>query len=323
MARIIDWERWIGRRLRLQDLHVFFAVAKLGSMAKAAQQLGVTQPAVSKVIADLEHALDVRLLDRGRRGVEPTMYGRALLKRGNAAFDELKQGVMDIEFLADPTSGELRIGCTEAFAAVDLPPMVYAFSRRHPRVALSVIDVNPPIQEPSLLEERKCDLILGRLESSLADQSFAEQVNIESLYEERSVVAANRRSSWARRRRKIDLAELSAAPWILPGKNTFNYTCVVEAFKSRGLEMPSITLMAQSVPLRAYFLARGDYIGTFSGSVLRASAEAFGLKELAVHLTDRRALVVIITLKNRMLSPVVERFIDHLREFTKPMRGLR
>jgi len=156
----------------------------------------------------------------------------------------------------------------------------------------------------------------------LFDKSSAEYVNIESLYEERSVVAANRRSSWARRRRKIDLAELSAAPWILPSKNTFNYTCVVEAFELRGLEMPSITLMAQSVPLRAYFLARGDYIGTFSSSVLRSSAEAFGLKALAVHLTDRRAFVVIITLKNRMLSPVAERFIDHLREFTRPMRGL-
>jgi len=87
--------------------------------------------------------------------------------------------------------------------------------------------------------------------------------------------------------------------------------------------MPSITLMAQSVPLRAYFLAQGDYIGTFSSSVLRSSAEAFGLKELAVHLTDMRSFVVIITLKNRMLSPVAERFIDHLREFTRPMRGLR
>src|SRR5215813_14752517 len=132
MARIIDWERWIGRRLRLQDLHVFFAVAKLGSMAKAAQQLGVTQPAVSKVIADLEHVLDVRLLDRGRRGVEPTMYGRALLKRGNAAFDELKQGVLDIEFLADPTQGELRVGCMDAISASILPPILLSFAQRYP-----------------------------------------------------------------------------------------------------------------------------------------------------------------------------------------------
>ena len=93
--RIADWENWIGRHLRLRDLHVFATVAKEGSMARAAQRLGITQPAISKVVADLEYTLKIRLLDRGRRGVELTAYGRALLRHGNAAFDELKQSVMD------------------------------------------------------------------------------------------------------------------------------------------------------------------------------------------------------------------------------------
>jgi DNA-binding transcriptional LysR family regulator len=104
----IDWESRIGRRLGVRDLHVFVTVVQWGSMAKAAQQLNVTQPAVSKAIGDLEHTLGVRLLDRRPQGVEPTMYGRALLKRSNAVFDELKQSVRDIEFLADPTVGQVR-----------------------------------------------------------------------------------------------------------------------------------------------------------------------------------------------------------------------
>src|SRR5205823_10229157 len=107
----IDWESQIGRRLKLRDLHVFFTVVQRGSMAKAAQQLGVSQPAVSEVIADLEYALGVKLLDRRPHGVEPTMYGDALLRRGTVAFDELKQSVRDIEFLADPhwRRGEIRL----------------------------------------------------------------------------------------------------------------------------------------------------------------------------------------------------------------------
>lgn len=109
MPKSIDWEAQIGRRLRLRDLHAFFTVAHCGRMADAAQQLGVSQPAISKVIADLEHALGVRLFDRSRRGVDLTIYGHALLKRGLLAFDELKQGVRDIEFLADPTTGEVKI----------------------------------------------------------------------------------------------------------------------------------------------------------------------------------------------------------------------
>jgi molybdenum-dependent DNA-binding transcriptional regulator ModE len=107
MVRKIDWESRIGRRLKLRDLHVFSTVVQRGSMAKAAQQLGVSQPAVSEVIAGLEHALGVRLLDRSAHGIEPTIYGDALLRRSVAVFDELNQGVRDIEFLSDPTIGDV------------------------------------------------------------------------------------------------------------------------------------------------------------------------------------------------------------------------
>ena len=130
MARRTNWEDQIGRRLRLRDLHVLYTVAERGSMAKAASELGISQPSVSDVIANLESALGVRLLDRHPHGVEPTMYGHALLKRGHAAFDELKQGIRDIAFLSDPTSGEIKIGCTEAVAA---RTRLYRYSRAYAR----------------------------------------------------------------------------------------------------------------------------------------------------------------------------------------------
>src|SRR5258705_7879402 len=93
------------------------SVVQAGGMRKAAAQLGTSQPAISRSISDLEHALGVRLLDRGARGIEPTPYGRALIKRGVAVFDELRQGIREIEFLAHPNPGELRNGCSESLAA--------------------------------------------------------------------------------------------------------------------------------------------------------------------------------------------------------------
>ena len=108
IAKLSD-ER-IGRRLRLRDLHILMSVARCGGMGKAAAELAVSQPAISKAIADMEHTFGVRLLDRTAQGVEPTLYGRALLKWGAAVFDDLRQGVKEIEFLADPAAGELRIG---------------------------------------------------------------------------------------------------------------------------------------------------------------------------------------------------------------------
>src|ERR1700742_1712338 len=101
MQRGIDWDQRIGRRVRLRDLHVLSATVQAGSMAKAAVALGVSQPVVSEAIADLEAAVGVRLLERSTRGVTPTVYGEAILRRSQVAFDELRQGIRDIEFLAD------------------------------------------------------------------------------------------------------------------------------------------------------------------------------------------------------------------------------
>src|SRR3954465_4127590 len=100
----------IGRRMKLQDLHVLMTVVQAGSMGKAAQRLSSTQPAISRSIAELEHALGVRLLDRHRQGVEPTEDGRALLDCGGAMFGDLPQGPKPTELLADPAAGEVRIG---------------------------------------------------------------------------------------------------------------------------------------------------------------------------------------------------------------------
>src|SRR6266853_5456499 len=130
----IEPEQHVGRRLKFRDLQVFFAVVQSGSMAKAATQLGLTQPAVSDIVAGLEQMFAVRLFDRHPRGVEPTIYARALLKRGRAAFDELRQGIRDIEFLSDPTTGELKIGCPGSVAAGILPAAVEHFRRQSPRV---------------------------------------------------------------------------------------------------------------------------------------------------------------------------------------------
>src|SRR5690242_7346257 len=98
MARLVQWEQQIGRRLRLRDLVVFFTVVEYGSMAKAAAKRGVSTPSISEVLASLEHALRVRLLDRTPQGLATPPYGEALLARGRAAFDELRQGIRDIEF---------------------------------------------------------------------------------------------------------------------------------------------------------------------------------------------------------------------------------
>jgi DNA-binding transcriptional LysR family regulator len=135
------WSDRIGRRIKLSDLHILLAVAQSGSMAKAAGHLAISHPVVSRSISDLEHTLGVRLLERNPRGVELTAYGRAMLNRSHAAFDELRQGVKDIEFLSDPTAGEVRIGTTPAIAASFVSAVIDRLSRRYPRIVFRVVDL--------------------------------------------------------------------------------------------------------------------------------------------------------------------------------------
>ena len=143
-AVTMEWESRLGRRLRVRDLYILSTVVKSRSMAKAARQLAMSQPAVSEAIANLEHVLGVRLLDRSARGVEATIYGNAMLKRSVAVFDELKQSVRDIEFLSDSTTGRLTIGCPESIAATELPWIAERFFKKYPRVVLQVEDVPSP-----------------------------------------------------------------------------------------------------------------------------------------------------------------------------------
>src|SRR3982074_3181210 len=139
MRITMQWTDRVGRRLKLRDLHILLAVAKSGTMGKAAIDLAISQPSVSKAIADVEHTVGIRLLDRRHTGMEPTIYGRALLKCGVAVFDELRQGVKELEFLTDPTAGELQIGCTETLAAGFVSAVVDRMSQQHPRLAFHLV----------------------------------------------------------------------------------------------------------------------------------------------------------------------------------------
>jgi DNA-binding transcriptional LysR family regulator len=320
MARRTNWENQIGRRLRLRDLHVLFMVAERGSMAKAATELGISQPSVSDVIANLESALGVRLLDRNPHGVEPTMYGHALLKRGLAAFDELKQGIRDIEFLSDPTAGELRIGCAEAVAAI-LTPILDPFFRKYPRVVVHMDPSDNLGPQLPALRNRRCDLILRHLATLLLDDIPVDDLNVEILFNDRLVVAVGMRSPWARRRKVIDLADLVGEHWVLSAPDSWNYRIILEAFRARGLNLPRIRLVTYSVHVRADMVASGEYIATFPWSMVRYFAARSAVKVLPVDLPVQPLPLGIVTLKNRTLSPIVERFIEHLRDFTRPMRA--
>jgi DNA-binding transcriptional LysR family regulator len=316
MARLIQWEQQIGRRLRLRDLFVFFTVVEYGSMAKAATKLGVSTPSISEVIAGLEHALGVRLLDRSPQGVIATPYGEALLARGRGAFDELRQGIRDIEFIADPHAGEVRIGCPESIAAGLLVPVLERLSSDYPRVRFHVEQVHTPTVEFPELLERKIDLVLARLVKAPVKGRLSEELNAEVLFNDPFSLVVGEKSKWARRR-KVDLSELTDEPWIMTPFDAIGGAFVADAFSSRGLKVPSLVITTFSLHLRNHLVGTGRFITALPRSVVRINGGRHALKELPIELSVQPSPVAIVTLRNRTLSPVVQLFIQRARKVAK------
>jgi len=312
------WDHRVGRRLKLRDLHILLAVTQAGSMAKAAKELAISQPAISRAIADMEHTLGVSLFDRSPRGIEPTEYGHALIKRGVAIFDELQQGVRDIQFLSDHTSGELRIGCTSGLSEGIVLAAINRLSRKYPRIVFHVVPSGHPVIYDAL-RERRIELGISRK----PEPALEEDMELETLFEDSLAVVAGAQNPWARRR-KINLIELVNEPWAWPAPGTGLDTLVVEAFRAIGHQPPRATVYADAINMRIRLAATGNFLAVVPASMMKFSAPHESIKMLALDLPTTRREIGIITIKNRRASPVAKLFIECAREVAKssPRRSI-
>ena len=313
MSRTTDWESRIGRRVTLRDLHVLSTVVRWGSMAKAASHLAMSQSAVSESIAHLEDAIRVRLLDRTPQGIAPTIYAETLLKRGHVIFDELQQAVKDIEFLANPTVGEVRIAIPEFLTEWLLPTAIDKLSRRYPQIVVRVFQPNTMTLEHRELQDRSVDLVVTRVPRSFASDIF----DMEALFDDPHFVVAGKGSRWAEAS-NITLAELENEPWTIPPSPVID-TLLQEIFETQGLKPPSKRVIAGSVVLRMHLLATGRFLSLFPTSVLRTAAQQWSIKTLPFDLRAKAQPIAILTLKNRTVSAVAQLLIEELREVAKDL----
>jgi DNA-binding transcriptional LysR family regulator len=303
----------VSRRLKLRHLNVLLSVCKTGSMVKAAEQLAVSQPVVSKAIAELEGIVGVRLLDRGPKGVEPTPHGRALLKRSVAIFDDLRTTADELEFLSDPAAGELRVGCEETLSTGLLPALIERLARKYPRLSFEMAIADPRTLCERDLRGRKVEVAIMRIARAELDEEF----EATTLYNDRLWVVAGRQNDWSRRR-KVALSDLVDQRWCLPPADHPVGALVINAFRRNGLEPPRRTVTVGSAQCTSNLVAKGEFLGVLGSMFLRFNPPSVRLKVLA-ELPIQATSSSIVTLKDRTLSPVAQLFIDCAREVTKPI----
>lgn len=312
----MQWVDRIGHRLKLRDLHILISVAQHGSMGKAASALAISQPAISKAIADVEHTLKVRLFDRTPAGAEPTPYGRALIKWGNAVFDDLRQSVKEIEHLSDPSSGELRLGCTEPMSCGFVPAVLDRLSRHYPKMIFQVTQGDPVTLQAGL-QSRDIELAVGRIPPGLPGKDF----NVEILFQEPVFIAAAQSNKWIRRR-KVKLAELVDEFWTLPPPGAIATSTLAAAFRSAGLPTPRNSVVTYSLQLHYALMATGRYLGAIPGSMLHFNTKRPDLAVVPVDVPLRPGPAGIVTLKDRTLNPVAQIFIKAARELSIPLKKM-
>jgi DNA-binding transcriptional LysR family regulator len=311
---MVERSETISRRLKLRQLNVLVAVARWGSMAKAAEHLAISQPVVSKTIGELEQVVGVRLFDRVPGGIEPTPHGRALLKRSVAIFDDLRTSVNELEALSDPTAGELRIGCEENLSTGLLPTLIDRLTQRYPRLRFDVALGDPATLQQRDLLNRRVELAIMRIANADLDQTLEASV----LCHDRMWVVAGMGNPWSRRR-KLALADLVNERWCLPPPDHPVGALVIEAFNSLGLDPPQRAVSVGSALCTSNIVARGQYLGVLGSMFLHFNPPSVRLKVLPINFPVTAPPISVITLRDRTLSPSAQLFLDFTRGIVKPV----
>jgi DNA-binding transcriptional LysR family regulator len=236
---------------------------------------------------------------------------RALTKRSVVAFDELRLGVKDLEFLADPKAGQVRIASPIGTAAGFVGDVIDRFARRHPRVVCHVL-IGGHDTICRALEERDVDVAITVITAPFAENHLQAEV----LCTGSRFVVAGIENPWARRRR-VELADLMNEPWTLPPSNSLGGAFANGDFRAAGLDVPRAAVIIPEAVARLALVARGRFLTIAAESAFVGWDSA--LKTLPIELAAASYSLGIITLKNRTPAPVAQLFIACAREVAKPL----
>jgi DNA-binding transcriptional LysR family regulator len=298
----------------LRELRLLVSVARAGSILKAATEIGLTQPAVSKAIADLESTFGVRLFDRTNRGVSVTPQGEILLRRATAVFDELRQAIDELQSLATADHGELRLGGTPALCAGLLPHAMGAVRAQRPGYRFHITELESG-KLASEVAGRSVDLGIGREHrAESADLAF------EPLFEDRLFVVGGAQHPLARKQ-SVRLKDTAQHPWALPAVDGAVTAHLQAQFRLMGVTPPEPAVTTMSMLVRYELVASNAFLTVMYGSILRFGKLPAALRVLPIDLPSGIP-VGMVRLRNRTLAPSAGVFMQAMRDLVRPMQSL-
>ena len=299
---------WLLRsRLKIRQLMLLSSLGELGNLRRAAAELGMTQPAATKLLRELEAALNVELFERSRRGMKPTVFGEAMIRRARGLLTDL-DGVRDeIAALSIGAQGTLALGTISSTASELVPRAVAALLERHPGVGVSLVEgSNDALM--AMLRDGEIDMMVGRVMGGAA----LDEVDLRVLHEDEFVVVCGPRHPLLNVKR-IELADLIRQRWILPKSSAPVRQRLDILFTGKGGGRPRNAVESTSLLTNLAMLQESNMVTVMPADLVRQFSRSGLIKPLPVPLPGLFFPVALITRANRANTPVAEAFIEELQ----------
>ena len=301
-------DRFVRSHLKTRHLVLLVELGRHGSIMHAAEAANLTQPAASKLLGELEHALGVLLFDRLPRGVAPTWYGQIMIRRAGAALAEMDAAHQEVMELLSGLRGRVDVGSVLTPSASLIPEAVSLLKQRQPRVLVSI-----SVETSKILVQRlrsgELDVVVGRI----LDTDAAAELNFEPITDEPHSLVVRTGHPLAGRT-DLDLEELVHQGWILPPTGSILRDRLTALFLSQGLEPPAETVETLALPVIANLLIGSDMVVALPQELVLPYLQTGLLTVLPFDLGLRMDLYGIITRRQHQLSPGAEAMLATLRE---------
>lgn len=301
-------DRFVRSRLKTRHLVLLAELGRHGSIMHAAEAANLTQPAASKLLGELEHALGVQLFERLPRGVSPTWFGEVMIRRAGAALAEMDAAHQEVIALMSGLGGRAAVGAVLTPSASLVPQAVNLLKARQPRVLVSI-----SVDSSKLLVQRlrggELDIVVGRIH----DTQAAAELHFEPVTDEPHCLVV-RAGHPLLQLGQLGLADLAAQGWIVPPAGSILRERLGATFLSAGLEPPADTVEAVALPVVARLLTGSDMLVALPLELVEPYLQSGLLAVLPFDLGLRMDLYGIITRRGHQLSPGAAAMLAALRE---------
>lgn len=313
----MQFDSYIRAGLKPRHLHLLAALDDFRNVGKVAANANVTQPAVSKALAELERGLGVKLFERTARGIHPTVYGECLIRHARTVLDELTNARDELRGLISGASGSICIGALSTAAPALLPQSLTLLKQRSPGTTVLIREGTMESLLPELWSG-KLDLIVGRLPNNGPAHGLDEK----ALTREAVTLVAGRHHPLTKRNR-LRWADLKEFPWVLPPMGTLLREPLERAFERHAIPMPSNRVETLSVHIIRAYLQLTDAIAALAGDVSMHDQGLGLIAILPLELPKLLRPVGMTWSKERALSPSAKLMMRCLEEVAHPSKALQ